>query len=596
MLLSLLILFSSFLIGYLISRKFFKTELFAPSLLFGIIIFAYLIFLISLVLGFGTNSILATIAICVIAAIFMIGKNPLKDLFSPKLLFSKDSLLVFLFSLLLLGFASTKAIDFSNGMNVVSQDWATHLGIANTLAEGNFPMQYPYLSDLPFSYYYFGHLYIASLVKGGIGIFLAYPFIVVLVISAFISSLYSISRDFFKSKLGGLLSIFLMFFSSTCTACLINDSAWFSPFFTFSANSGFPIRPLLLSFSFNQLPMAFSFLFFAIFLKAFLELEKDKRILLIGQLVALLPMFGAFFFALSFILVAYLLLQGKNFGAWKIGLFSLIVGWAQFLLLYKEKAGAASTLQFVHVELYAHSQSIIDLLLFWFQNAGGHIVLAIIGIILIKPNKEFLKLYAASALLFILASIIAVFPDPWANEKLFAPFLMLTSILAAGLLLKLFSFKNEFKYVPHLLIILALLSSVHQFKFFISPTFDIAQQSLGDKSTLEACSWLKENTPQKSVIFASEKLEDSGCIFALAGRLAFYSNNYWVSSQGLNVQTFENEQKRILSGEIPAIRQHKIDYLLSNSELERKISPVLRANLDVVFEKGGVKIYKVNLH
>ncbi len=257
MLLSLLILFSSLLISYLISRKFFKTELFAPSLLFGIIVFSYLLFLSSTVLGFGTNSILATIAICIIAAIFLIGKVPLNDLFSSKQFFSKDSLLIFLFSLLILGFAATKAIDFSNGMNVVSQDWATHLGIANTLAEGNFPMQYPYLSDLPFSYYYFGHLFIASLVKGGIGIFLAYPLIVILVISALISGFYATTRDLFKSKLGGLLSIFLMFFSSTCTACLINDSSWFSPFFSFSANSGFPIRPLLLSFAFNQLPMAF---------------------------------------------------------------------------------------------------------------------------------------------------------------------------------------------------------------------------------------------------------------------------------------------------------------------------------------------------
>ncbi len=314
-----------------------------------------------------------------------------------------------------------------------------------------------------------------------------------------------------------------------------------------------------------------------------------------GLLVALLPMFGAFFFALSFILLAYLILQGKNLSFWKIGLSSLIVGWLQFFLLYKEKAGAASTLQFVHVELYAHSQSIIDLILFWFQNAGGHIVLAIIGIILLKPNKDFLKLYVVSALLFVLASIIAVFPDPWANEKLFAPFLILTSIFAAGLLLKLFSFKNEFKYIPYLLIILALLSTVHQFKFFISPSFDIAQQSLGDKSTLEACNWLKENTPQKSIIFASEKLEESGCIFAYAGRLAFYSNNYWVSSQGLSAQTFENEQKRILNGEVLAIKEHKIDYVLSNSEFERKISPALKANLAVVFENSQVKVYRVNL-
>ncbi|MEK6954012.1 MAG: DUF2298 domain-containing protein [Candidatus Micrarchaeota archaeon] len=594
MLLAFLVLISAFLAGYSISRKFFKAELFAPSFLFGIVAFSYFLFALSSLLGYSTISISGAILISLLIFAFILKDEKIRFKSITTSLFSPDSFAIFLLAFLLMGYVASHALGYSDGFAVISQDWAVHLGITNSLAEGNFPPQYPYLSQAPLSYYYFSHLFISSLVKGGLDSLTAYPLVIVLLISSIITSIYSTSRNLLKSKLGGVLAIFLAFFSSACAACLINDAAWFSPFFSFSANSGFPLRPIVLSFAFNQLPMALSFLFFAVFLKAFLELEGEKKFLILGTLIALLPMFGPFFYALMFIFITYGILFERNRRFYVGGAIAIFAGALQYLFFFSEKA-TPSILRFIHFELYAHLESIPDLLLFWLQNAGGHIAFALLALYFVKIRADLKNLLLTSGLLYALSSFIIVFPDMWANEKFFMPFFILLGVFAAAFVLHIISLKPIIRYAGFAILLIALLSTAHQFKFFLPPSPTIAQQSLGDAQTFEACKWIKENTPQNSVFLTPESLEESGCIYAYAGRLAAYSNPYWIWSQGFDKDQLESEQKQMLAGDTSLLAKYRINYVFANRELEGKIGESLRKLLTLVYSNEGVTVYQLDV-
>ncbi|MBI5225001.1 hypothetical protein HY989_03955 [Candidatus Micrarchaeota archaeon] len=590
MLIAVIALLTSFLFGYFVSRKLFSKELFSSSVLFGIMGFSWIVFIVSLFAGFNEISILVTCAILAIlsAVLAKFGNYKL----NLNNLFSKDSFLVFAVSFLLIGISSYLAFENSNSLSTVSIDVAFHAGILNTLANGNFPPTYPNFSSEPLSYYYFLHLFGASLILGGIDVFLAFQLLQTLLIAALIAAYYVFSRDFLKSKLGGTLAVLLIFLISPSTGSQLGGISWFSAFFhNFSLgipSKGFPFGPTILTLSFIQFSTAFALLFFAILLRYLINSEKPS-LNIAAICIAFLPMFNApYFFGFTLIFLIYLIFQKKS---WlPIGIIFLI-SLPQFVFLFSQKT---SFLQYLRLEIYG-GNSFSDLALFWLQNAGFHIILGIIGIIAMKKqNQNLLKITVGSFILFAIGNFIKFAPNALEGHKLFLPFLILLGVYSAGILAQWLGKRGQMRFAIIIFLGIGLISSYFQFFVYLQPESIHTPVLLGNGATFSACNWAKFNTPKNAVFVADEAPENGACLFVAAGRRAYFSIPYVVSTHGFDAFKAKEIQSSILSGNLVLARQSQITHVFANSKIESQIGREFRKHLKQIYSNGEITIYSVN--
>ncbi len=599
MLLALLILVCVFVLGYGIACRFFKDELFPASVLFGILIYTWGVFLLSSVLGFSMISISVIAFFSAIAAFFLLKDHfSLKDI--PAALFEKDSLAVFLVSLLIAGYVSFISISFSNGFSVATQDFALHLGIINTVANGNFPPHYPNFSEQPLSYYYFTDLFASTLVTGGLNHIFAFQLVLSLLVASFVTAFYSLSRNLLNSRIGALFAILLMFIVSPCTGCQHGGAAWFSPFYPppiekimVSGPKGFPFAPTLLSFPFSQPPMAFGFLFLSIF-ASYVTGMREKNHLALGAAIGLLPMFNAFFFiallAIFFVFIIYYRKKG-----WLSGFVAaLAIAAPQFAFLLSDKLQNTLAQSFFRPELFAYSQNLYDLAMFWLLNAGGHMALAILAFFLWeKANRDIELILLGVLALFAFGNFFVIAPYRWDSNKLFLPLLLFVCIYAAfGI--EWLRRENIFtKAAFAAIVLLALASSYYQFFIFFNPVFPQAPVHLADGDFTKSCLWIAGNVPSGSVFLADYSLEKSSCIYSLGGRQVFLSVPFWAETHGFDTNFAKSEQQRMLSYDLEAIRRNGITHILADEGLSKQISPALRQHLRLAHSENGVFVYEI---
>lgn len=618
MLLAMLVLLSSFLLGNAVAKRLNKSELFPSSILFGTILFTWIYFIMGNILGLGGITLAITILLSFIFSLVISfwgawdkSRSLRFQIFNNvhlNSLFEKDSIAVFIISFLLIGYSASTAISLKDGFSVATQDFALHLGIISTISNGNFPPLYPNYLEQNLTYYYFPHLFASALVIGGLDAIFSFQILLSLVIASFIAAFYCITRDLLSSKYGAILAIFLMFIVSPCTGCQHGGASWFSPFYPpdaakmlISGPKGFPFAPTMLSFPFSQLPMAFGFLFFAISARFLMDAANWKnakaekwKILLFGFLLGLLPMFHAFIYLVLIGILALFVLWKRSiefanaFGA------ALILGAMQFLFFLSDKAQNTFASNFLHFEMFAYSQSILDLLMFWFLNAGGHIILAIIGLFyLSKKNNQLPLITTGAFLVFLLGNFFILTPYRWDSNKLFLPFLLIVPIFSAAGMLWLWKKQLITKIIFCLIILLAIASSYYHFFIFFNPQYAQTPVKLSTPEILSACEWVAKNTHTDSIFLSDPTLEGGSCLYAYSGRLVFLSVPFWVETHGFNKEKVLQEQSEILNGDLSLAKKYGITHLFSDAALEGRISDELRENLKPVYSAGQVTIYEL---
>lgn len=599
MLLSILILISVFLIGEAISRKFLKNSRLPATILFGVLAFTWTLAIICLILGFRDASIFLAIAICILLSFFLEGRS-LVDPKSLRALLEKDTLAIFVVSFIIVAYAAHLSIGTAGGLYAASSDPIFHLGIINTISQGNFPPIYPNLATENLSYYYFADLFIASLVLGGFGPLIAFQFFIALAIGAFVASFYSVAKFLTMSRLGGLLAIFLMFIVAPCTHCQAAGSPWFSAFFPQSLEKsaeygakGFPIEPVLLSFPFSQPPLAIAFLFFAVLLRVMFENQDRKHIALIAASVGLMPFFHIFqFFTIMFLLLCYWYFHKDRLLEFGI-LAAFLIALPQLFYLIGEKTGAAAS-GFLRPQLYAYSNNLEDMALFWLLNIGGHLLLGLAGWFLWKDKRKDLAILALAALaLFIIGNFVQLSPYVWDSDKIFLPFLLLMPIFAAYTLLWLYRGETARKTIFYLILAFSLLSAYQQFLVYFHPSVAKAPYPLFSSSLMAGCEWAKINTPKNAVFLTSEILQHSGCISAFGARKAYLSYGFWAESHGYDKRKYLDFADRMLAGDLAAARAGGITHVLADVDLEGRIRPEFRSHLSQIYSEKGVSIYEV---
>ncbi|MFH0972240.1 MAG: DUF2298 domain-containing protein [Candidatus Micrarchaeota archaeon] len=601
MLLALLVLVSTIALGLAIAKRFFKADIFPAGVMMGVLLFTWPLYLLSVLIGFSEIGILVICISALVSAYFINNKKiELKGI--KKILFERDTLAVFAAAFLLMAYSAFIAINLTDGFSVATQDFAFHTGIIHTISNGNFPPQYPIFSQQRLTYYYFSHLFTAALARGGLDQIIAFQLVLVLLIASFIAAFYTLAKNILASRWGGILAILLMFIVSPCTGCQESGACWFAPFsppnpekMLITGPKGFPYAPTMLAFPFSQLPMAFAFLFLALFIRFALENGPKINYAMWGVFAGLLPMFQVFYYfaILGMLLLLALLYRNKN--SVLAVVLAAAIGLPQFFIMLSDKAANTLSQHFLKPEMFAYSETLWDLAMFWVLNIGGHVLLAALGIYFWKnKNRAFAAITFGALVLFLIGNFFILTPYRWDSNKLFLPFLLLLALFAANGALWLAKKNKITKAIALLVLILAIPSAYYHFFIYYNPIYAQTPVKLSTPEIEAACFWIGKNTPTDSIFIADDSLEGSTCIHSLGGRLVFLSLPQLPTTHGFSMDPIVEQQGQILKGNMDLVKKFRITHLMADAEFEKRISPQLRAHLNKIYAEKGVTIYKVD--
>ena len=158
-------LVASGILGLVVAKKFDSKNQIAYAIPLGILVSTWVVFLVSLAIGFNSFSVLFA-SIVLLAAFWFLkqGWGFAPEALEKNLVPLAVAAIVFLFAINF----SIFHYDPQGGVQGFSTDFGFHKSIIASLANGNFPPEHPLFAGKPLSYYYFTHLFSASLIIGGI--------------------------------------------------------------------------------------------------------------------------------------------------------------------------------------------------------------------------------------------------------------------------------------------------------------------------------------------------------------------------------------------------------------------------------------------
>jgi len=211
-------LFTFFIPGILVVETFYKEfaiwQKVPLYLLLSVLVSTYMVYFLSLIFGFERRTVFLAFYLMIPWLVWLIRRGVRVKLGNYRwVLFAAAAV----FGLYL--WAMYRAIFyFVDGYYVLSavnwQDTAMHIGIMESLTQGNFPPQAPYFSGVPLSYYYFSDFH-SAIIAVLVGSF--FPRILVwdnpFFAFIFFLSVYFLARTVTRSNRASLLASFLALFN-----------------------------------------------------------------------------------------------------------------------------------------------------------------------------------------------------------------------------------------------------------------------------------------------------------------------------------------------------------------------------------------------
>jgi len=589
---ALLFLAASLALGIIAARKISADNQLVYALPLSVLLGTWTVFVLSLTVGFNQNSVTASSLILAVAA-FVLHTLWKKQ---KTALLSNEITPLFLASLFFFTVFAWVVFHYDANGNVagIRTDFGFHHTIIASLANGNFPPQNPFFAGHSLVYYYFTHLYSATLVVGGMPLQEA-SWLPLIIINASVACLFFLlARKWFPSSRAlSYLALFLFLFNGSLAFVpwaeknhlTLENIAQVFPnpkFYSGALREAFPFEnilttQLLLSFA---IPMAF-----AIMLMVLLSLENKKTVAI---LVGLLPMFHFFaFVVLSLFLLTYVLLFERKrewLGAFAIaGALSI----PQLLFFTQKSADAASAVQ-MRLGWTAAQQNIQSIVGFWLANLGPYLILGTLGWFLIK-NKQVRNIAIATLPAFFIANLFIFTPYAWDNFKLFFLFFIVLAILAAFALEKTKALPFGGVVFPVLLVLMTL-SGVLSVWTIAAHTNDVVYP----KADVEMCEWAHANIPKNS-LFLNDGSQS--CLFSTEGQRVFMGFEEWVANHGYSYGEQLKENDATLAGDCELIRKNAIDYVFIGGSAGRNTAAsatFLAEKTTLVFENNASRIYKPN--
>ena len=602
MFLGLFFIISSFVFGLPLSFKFFKNNLLLFAIPIGILFSTWTVFFIALLFGFNQYSISLTALILFFASYLISDKFRVKISLNDVL--SKRMAFVFIVSLFLLAIAhySMAHYDAEGNLLGIRIDFGFHSAIITSLANGNFPPENPFLAGQTFNYYYFLHLFSASLFLGGFDLLIA-TFLPRVLLATSIICLFVIlvSKLFPKKSFGfALLALALVLFNGSLEfipwAQQNNLSfenigkVFVDPgfFLGLHSHNGYAFQPLFPSIFLLQPAFLIGIVIFLFVLLFLNDRKEKKKAIFLGVLIGLLPMFHLFSFVLIWTFIAAYYVLSRNESVKSTSIVSLVIATPQ-LIFYLVVQNSLKTVSWFALRFgwMSTSQDLISIIVFWALNLGAYLILGIAGYLLIS-NERVKRCFLAALPPVILANVFIFTPFAWDNFKFFVFFFILLAILSAYALSCLWRKGSIGKLVSIVLFLIAIASAV-----LINWTFFVhVNDVIYPANDVAACRWIDSNTPRNAVFLTNG---GQTCLFSLSGRKVFVGPDFWLQSHGYNYSQELVESEQMFQHNCSLLKKNRIDYLYTGGVFGRPNYQLDGwSNTERVYSNDSLEIYKPN--
>jgi hypothetical protein len=510
---------------------------------------------------------------------------------------------VFVASLFLLALAhfSMAHYDAEGNLRGIRIDFGFHGALITSLANGNFLPENPFWAGHALDYYYFLHLFSASLLLGGFDLLFATFLPRVLLAASIICLLVVLVSKLFPKKSFGfaLLTLILVLFNGSfefipwmqqndVSLETIHKALLDPAFFLGSRlNRGYAFQPLFPSILLLQPAFLIGIIVFLLVLLFLNDREEKKNAIFLGVVIGLLPMFHLFSFILVWAFIAAYYVLSRSDSAKNMSFVSLVIALPQ-LIYYLVVRNSLSSVSWFALRFgwMSASQDLVSIIVFWALNLGVYLVLGIAGYFLIR-DARLKRCFLAVLPPAILANIFIFTPFAWDNFKFFVFFLILLAILSAYALDFPWRKSSIGKLVSIALFLIAIASAVLINWTFFVHTNDVIYPS----NDVAACHWIDSNTPRNAIF-----LTNGGhtCLFSVSGRKVFVGPDFWLQSHGYNYSEELAESEQMFQHNCTLLKKNGINYLYTGGILGRSNQLVGWSKDERIYSNGSLEIYKPN--
>lgn len=521
-------------------------------------------------------------------------------------------ILAFLFSTWL--YFST--FSYNDGsMQIAAKAWsdfASHIPLIRSFSLGdNFPIEYPLFSGPFIKYHFLFYALVGFLEKLGLRIDLALNIPSIIGLTFLIFMIYLFSKELFKSKAVGILSIIFFLFNGTLSFIdfFKNNGLSLNSIFSIFQNTKFtsfgPYDGGIISAFWNlniytnQRHLAISYALSLFIIYIFLKLKDNKShknfeiTLFLGIILGLSFMLNMATFLMTVLILICLLifLKHKRVYIFLTLLLASVITLPQYLFIQQQQSEFNILLRTGYL---VEKLDIISFINYWVQNFGLHIILILLGFIVAsKISKKVLLSFLS---LFIVANVLQFSPEIAANHKFFNFFMIIGVMFSAYFLY--FIWKKRHFSKPFVLVIILLLTLSGIIDFF--PILNDAKITLKDYPVNKNISWIIKNTKKDAVFLNNQYLYNDASI---AGRKIFLGWPYFAWSQGYDTQKRDDIRKNLLSTKnleyfCTESLKHKLNYVDINLGSDDAIvnKEFFDNNFKKVYENTNDKfiIYNIN--
>lgn len=489
-------------------------------------------------------------------------------------------IIIAVFSFIISTWLMLTTFSYQNGtMMIASKAWsdfASHIPLIRSFSFGDnfFSLQYPLFSGSPIKYHFLFYALVGFFEKLGLRIDYALNIPSILGFSFLILMIYIFSKEIFKSKAVGILSIIFFLFNGSLsfikffTEHPISKNIFLSvvqnnKFVSFGPYDGSIISAFWnLNIYTNQRHLAVSYALSLLLIYLFLKFKDDekkeniKKSIFIGTVLGLSFILNMAVFLMTLLIFSsmFLFFNKKRIYI----LITLVLGTIIALPMYIYTQSGESIFKLnLHVGYLTTDLNIINFINYWFQNIGLHFLL--IPLAFVFTNKNSRKILISFLSLFLIGNLFQFSPEIAANHKFFNYFMIIGIMFTAYFLVKLWHKKLILK--PFVIIIFSFLIISGIIDFF--PIKNDTKITLPDYPINKDISWIIKNTSPNSVFLNTNYLYDNA---SLAGRKIFLGWPYFAWSQGYDTLTRDNIRKSLFNTNdleyfCDNASQYKLDYI-----------------------------------
>lgn len=506
--------------------------------------------------------------------------------------------------------------SYSEGSMLIASkawsDFASHIPLIRSFSFGdNFPIEYPLFSGPFIKYHFLFYALVGLLEKTGLRIDLALNIPSIFGLTFLIIMIYLLSKEIFKSRMVGILSIIFFIFNGSLSFIEFfkNHGLSLNSFFLIFENTKFtsfgPYDGGIISAFWNlniytnQRHLAISYglsLFIIYCLLRFKETQKHKnfeKTLFLAILLGLSFMLNmaTFLMIVVILLCLAIFLKNKRIYIFLTLLIAAVIAFPQYLFIQQQESFFSITLKTGYL---IEKLNLISFANYWFQNLGLHVFLIPLGFLAASRISK--KILVSFFSLFIIANFIQFSPEIAANHKFINFFMIIGSMFSAYFLFFLWKKRQILK--PLVIILIFSLTFSGIIDFF--PILNDSKITLSDYPVNKNVAWIMKNTKKDSVFLNNQYLYNDA---SLAGRKIFLGWPYFAWSQGYNTQKRDDIRKKLLNTQnleyfCKESLKHKLNFVDINFDSKDALvnKDFFDRNFKKVYENKneGFIIYNIN--